>query len=234
MLTQQIALPPLTTRGPNGLSVEALENALHERLDVLARTKDDWRSIEAPDLRDVDFGASPIVLIGAGSAIAQPFVSYALSHLKVVGLVDNGRAGTQEGPFKILDDAGLKQLLQRESKVVGVLCCCSDRAVDHFLEIWLPSQRPLLSLFEAMRHTPLPRPLPAAFSDPAIIARLLDQGFIWRNFVDLESQRTFLSVLLFRLTWDRRWVDPYRLPLASMYFFTDALDVGSDETLIDG
>ncbi len=214
-------------------SVAELQNELSTRLELWARTGNPY-SIEASDLREVDLHAAPLVLIGAGSAIAQPFVSYALSHLKVVGIVDNARAGAHMGPFSVLDDGGLKELIGREPGLVGVLCCCSDRAVDHFLHLWTPSERPLFSLFEAMRHTPLPPPLPEEFFDPAVISGLMERESLWRGFADQESQRTFLSVLLFRLTWDRRWVDPYRLPLSSMYFFTDALGVGHDETLVDG
>jgi FkbM family methyltransferase len=215
-------------------STAELQNALHARQEILARTGGDRRAIEAPELRDIDLRSAPVVLIGAGSVIAQPFVAYALAHFNVVGIVDNARAGSQEGDFRLLDDAGLKDLMQREKALVGVLCCCSDRAVDHFLALWEHSERPLFSLFEAMRQTSLAPALPPAFSDPAVIARLFEREERWLRFVDEESRRTYLSVLLFRLTYDRRWVDPYRLPLASMYFFTDALEVGSDETLVDG
>jgi FkbM family methyltransferase len=146
--------------------------------------------------------------------------------------VDNARAGKTHGDYILLDDAGLTMLLAREPRLVGVMCCCSDRAVDHFRRLWPRSGRPLLSLFQAMRHVPVSRP--DDFSDPASVAALFERESLWRNFADEESRRAFLSVLLYRLTWDRRWADDCRLSCASMYFFTDAMDVAENEILVDG
>jgi len=213
-------------------SVADLQRALAAALDTLARTGGDWRAIEAPGLRGVDLSTAPLVLIGAGSVIAQPFVAHALARLNVAGIVDNARAGTVRDGHTILDDAGLRALMAREPALVGVMCCCADRAVEHFSALWAPGRRPLLSLFQAMRHAGLDTP--GAFSDPAGIATLLDRRDVWERYADEESRRTYLSLLLHRLTWDRAWIEPRRLPYKAMYFFTDALDVGTDETLVDG
>ncbi|HYH19046.1 MAG TPA: FkbM family methyltransferase [Azospirillum sp.] len=213
-------------------SVAELERALVGALDTLARTGGDWRALEAPAPGAVDLSTAPLVLIGAGSVIAQPFVAHALARLNVAGIVDNARAGTVQHGHTILDDAGLRALMAREPALVGVMCCCADRAVEHFSAIWAPGGRPLLSLFQAMRHAGLDTP--DAFSDPAAVAALLDRRDVWEGYADEESRRTYLALLLHRLTWDRAWIEPRRLPYKAMYFFTDALDVGEDETLVDG
>jgi FkbM family methyltransferase len=213
-------------------SVADLERALSGALDALARTGGDWRAVEAPEFRAIDLSTAPLVLIGAGSAIAQPFVAHALARLNVAGIVDNARAGTVQDGHTILNDAGLRALMAREPGLVGVMCCCSDGAVEHFTRIWAPGGRPLLSLFQAMRHAGLDTP--HAFSDPAAVAALLDRRDVWEGYADAESRRTYLSLLLHRLTWDRAWIEPRRLPYKAMYFFTDALDVGAGETLVDG
>lgn len=132
----------------------------------------------------------------------------------------------------ILGDEGLHELLRREPGAVGVMCCNSDGAVAHFQRLWRPSGRPLLSLFEAMRWAG--QPVPGMVGTAAQIGGLLEREALWRGFADDDSRRCFLAVLLYRLTWDARWLDPVRLLYQDMYFFTDALDVGEGEVLVDG
>jgi FkbM family methyltransferase len=208
-----------------------LERTLRDRLEAVERADGDWRAGQAEDRRRIALDAVPLVLLGAGSILAQPLVRHAVEHWTVAGLVDNARAGTVRDGQAILDDAGLLELLRREPAAVGVMCCNSDDAVGHFQDLWRPFGRPLLSLFEAMRWAGLQAPdmMGAAGS----IGGLLEEGG-WRKLADPGSRRSFLSVLLYRLTWDSRWLDPVRLPYRDMYFFTDALLLGEGEVLVDG
>jgi FkbM family methyltransferase len=180
----------------------------------------------------LDPGEVPLILLGAGSVMAQPFVRHAVAHWQVVGIVDNARAGLPSGDGTILGDDGLRDLIRREPLAVGVMCCNSDEAVAHFKAMWQPSGRPVLSLFEAMRYAGLCPP--DMMGSAGQIAALAEWEADWHGFDDDASRRSFLSVLLYRLTWDARWLDPIRLPYRDMYFFTDALNIGEDEVLVDG
>ncbi|WP_194910578.1 FkbM family methyltransferase [Azospirillum sp. INR13] len=218
--------------GNGGDEVPALRHALRERLDQAVRTPGDWRMLQAEDRRDLDPGEVPLILLGAGSVMAQPLVRHALGHWKVVGVVDNARAGLPLGDGTILGDDGLRDLIRRDPRAVGVMCCNSDEAVAHFHALWQPSGRPLLSLFEAMRSAGLCPP--GMMGTPGQIAALAEWEADWKGFDDDASRRCFLSVMLYRLTWDACWLEPVRLPYRDMYFFTDALAVGRDEVLVDG
>jgi FkbM family methyltransferase len=175
---------------------------------------------------------APLALIGAGSVIARPFVDYALKNLNVAGIIDNPTAGTIRGGLTVLNDEGLRQLIAATPDLVGVTCCCSDRAVEHFDRLWAESNRPLLSLFQAAAMTM--GDMAPAYCDPACVGALLDRRDVWESFSDEAGKQAYLSLLLHRLTWDRAWIEPLRLPYKDMYFFTDALAVGDDETLVDG
>lgn len=218
--------------GNGGDGVPALRHALCERLDQAARAPGDWRMLQAEDRRDLNLGEVPLILLGAGSVMAQAFVRHAVGQWRVVGVVDNSRAGLPSGSGTILGDDGLRNLIRHEPQAVGVMCCNSDEAVAHFSALWQPSGRPLLSLFEAMRSARLCPP--DMMGTAGRIAALAEWEADWNGFDDDASRRCFLSVMLYRLTWDARWLEPVRLPYRDMYFFTDALAVGRDEVLVDG
>lgn len=76
--------------------------------------------------------------------------------------------------------------------------------------------------------------LPDMMGTAGQIAALAEWEADWNGFDDDASRRCFLSVMLYRLTWDARWLEPVRLPYRDMYFFTDALAVDRDEVLVDG
>lgn len=215
-----------------GEEAAVLRHTLCERLSQAARASGDWRMLQARDRRDLEPSLTPLVLLGAGSAMAQPFVRHAIRNWTVIGVVDNARPGQLLDGRMILDDGGLRDLIRREPLAVGVMCCNSDEAVAHFRTLWQPSGRPLLSLFEAMR---LAGQCPTdMMGSVAQIGALVDWEAGRNGFADDASRRCFLSVMLYRLTWDARWLEPVRLPYRDMYFFTDALDIGEDEVLIDG
>lgn len=210
-----------------------LEDILRNQLNVISESGNGWQHVEFADTRNLDIKSLPLVLIGSGSVLAQPFVSHALAHFNVVGLVDNMRVGQTTGGLPILGDAGLRDLRMQEPDLVGIMCCNSNVAVDHFLQIWSEGpERPILSLFQALRRTPLE--MSKEFSNPGTLKELLEKESVLKFYKDDFSRKTFMSLLLHRLSWDRRWLDPVRQPYSNLYFFSDALSVGDDEVLIDG
>lgn len=219
--------------GQGHLNATSMERALHDRLDRATAHPGDWRAVAAPDHRDIAIDQVPLILLGAGSVLARPLVRYALERWRVVGLLDNARVGETQGDCPIIGDADLPSLIARFPDAVGVLCCGSDGAVAHFVGLWHPTGRPLLSLFEA-QFAAGQTPGGHALGTATEIAALLDATSLRQSLADETSRETFLSVLLFRLTGDMRWLHPVRLSYRSMYFATDALALHDDEVLVDG
>jgi len=66
--------------------------------------------------------SAPLVLLGSGSVYAQPFVSFALSNLKVVAVIDNMRIGQTLGNFDVCGDEDIVKVLKVYPNAIGVIC----------------------------------------------------------------------------------------------------------------
>lgn len=202
-----------------------LRRVLDRRLAEYARTTD-WHDLEEPAARALDLAGRPLALLGGGSALAQPFVAHALDHCDVRAVVDNGRAGRA-------GDREFLELARTEPRLLAVMCCSGEGATTHFTALARGAGVPVLSLPQALRRTgTLSWDHGFAFGNPEIVARQLARGL--DLFREARSRETFLALLLYRLSWSPHWLDPVRLPERSAYFFTDALNVGGDEVLVDG
>lgn len=207
-----------------------LRAELEARLAAGAGTPD-GRILEEPTTRDLDLDR-PLALLGAGSVLAQPFVADAVTRLDVRALVDNGAAGRSRHGRIAVGNAGFRDLARAEPRLLAVMCCSGEDATRHFTALAESVGVPALTLPQALRRAGLPS-WHQGFGNLAGIARLLAEGVL-DQFADDLSRRTFLSLLLHRLSWSPRWLDPVRLPERDAYFLTDALAPGDDEILVDG
>lgn len=212
------------------MSFRELERGLRDRLARAGTQSADPFVFESDDVREIDFSRSPLVLLGAGSVIAQPFVAYALRNFKVAALIDTRLAGTEIGGMEVAGAGVLRDILTRYPSAVGVMCCQSDEAVDYFLGCWGDAPHPVMSLFQAARRTP--HSYYPDFAAPDEIGACLDKGL--SAIADPVGRTVLCSVLLHRLSWEYKWLAAVRLPCADMYFHTDALAVDRDEILVDG
>jgi FkbM family methyltransferase len=204
-------------------------DGLQDRLQsLLGRARATGAHVESEDFERVDIAKRPLFLLGAGSALARPFVEHALAHLPVVALVDNARAGNSAGGRPVIGTSELPAMLVPDA--VGVLCCNSDGAVDHFLSVW-PSQLPLFSLLQAARRARVPY-FTDGFSSPELVERSFET--CWGRMADEAGRRTLLHLLLYRLTMEYRWLHDIRHPYDAMYFWNQPMDIGSDEVFLDG
>lgn len=180
-----------------------------------------------------DWTGKPLVLLGSGSVYAQPFVVYAFEHLRVVACVDNLRRGQQQGDLVVQGDETLSELVRKHPDAIGVLCCQSDAAVAHFTKKWSDTGHPLINMFQIMRESGHPgsEDYYSHFQNTDLLIRIYEE--CWFCFNDLESQRSLLSVLLFRATLAQPWLESVRLPYDDMYFFTSGLDISDDEVFVD-
>lgn len=211
-------------------SPKTLRSLLDARIDAyLASRTQDWRQLEEPETREIEFGDRPIVLLGAGSVIAQDFVSVACERFRVVAAIDNARVGERRYGVEFVSDAVLPGLMQREPRAVAVMCCASDGAVEHFARGAEAAGLPVLSLFQARRRIGT-LGWGAEFGQPDLVARLAAEA---PALADELSVRTYLCMLLHRLSWSRTWLDQMRLLYRDMYFGTGIYPVTGDEILVD-
>ena len=199
--------------------------AMRQHLEAVLENSSDWLS--------ENYSNAPLVLLGSGSLYAQPFVSFAFEKLKVVALVDNLRSGQIQGDLTICGDSDLSAILDLHPQAIGVLCCQSDGATGHFAQVWQATGRPLLNMFEVMRASGFEsgEHYYSHFQNKSEIAHIYQH--CWPYFKDIESQRSFLSLLLFRATLAQPWLEAVRLPYKDMYFFTSGLGISDTEVFVD-
>ena len=185
----------------------------------------------------IDIAGTPMILLGANSALAQPFVARALALESVLALVDNARAGRSDHGVPVLDDAGLRDLLAEKPLAIGVLCCSSKEAIAHFTAIWA-GHGPLLSFFEAICLWPetaragQPFAFLKAFADTSLVLNLHHEGR--SAFGDTLSRQTFDAIMLYRLTWDAGYLEKVNRPEKAIYFEPDVMPLSQHEVLVDG
>lgn len=194
---------------------------------------DDWRDRR----RSLDLPRRPLVLVGAGSVLAQTFVDGCLRHCNVVALLDNAQAGTESLGVPVIGDAQLTEVLKANPNALGVLCCGSERALDHFRSIW-PKHVPLLFYFEALDLWPEVAPkgcvldFMTSFNDLTSVRTAYQSAR--RYLHDAESLRTLDAVLLYRLLWAPEVLDGIRRPEKAIYFEPDVMPMHDREVLVDG
>ncbi|MBW8879882.1 MAG: FkbM family methyltransferase [Asticcacaulis sp.] len=180
----------------------------------------------------------PSVLIGAGSILAQDYVAQTIAGGHVIALLDNARAGQVRDGIPVIGDSDLAAWLDRHPDAIGVLCCGSEGAINHFRRLWGERSHPLLSWFELL-------PLwPADVSAGHRVANL--PGFsdldgvraahqsARRVLSDAISLQTLDAIMLYRLTWDLRYLIPVARPEKAIYFEADVMPLGEREVLVDG
>lgn len=193
------------------------------------------------ETRDRQFGLRPLdrpqILIGANSVLAQDFVQACLDRGRVIALVDNASAGSTRDGVPVIGDAGLKPLLERNPDAVGILCCGSESAIAHFTALWGTAPQPLIVYFEVLSLAPdifaghrlefLP-----SFSDYEGVLAAHAAGR--KALSDSASLQTLDAVMLYRLTWDGRYIAAVARPEKAIYLEPDVMPLHDHEVLIDG
>lgn len=210
----------------------ALGNLDFNDMEVQAWLKDHAERKAARDVLK-----HPLILLGAGSVLAQPFVNYTIAHGKVLALIDNARAGQTLHGIPYVGDAALPNLLAKTPEAIGVLCCGSENAIAYFTGAWGERPQPLLSYFDVLSQLP---PEAAghrlgfmpSFSDPDLAMALHEKAKA--VFTDALSRQTLDAIMLYRLTWDSRYIAAIARPEKAIYFELEAMPLGEHEILVDG
>jgi len=187
------------------------------------------------DLRLLD---RPLILLGSGSSLAQPFVNVMLEWGKVVALVDNAQAGSVRAGVPIIGDSDLPDVMSRAPEAAGVLCCGSEAAIAHFRAVWSKHPAPLVDYFQVISEWPADHSpghrlefLRSFSDDDGIIAAHASARRVLR---DVESLRTLDAIMLYRLTWDASWLHPVARPEKAIYFEPEVMPLHDREVLVDG
>ncbi len=179
----------------------------------------------------------PLILLGAGSVLAQPFVTYAVKSGQVLALIDNARAGQDFHDVPYVSDTALPDLLTKTPDAIGILCCGSENAIAYFTSVWGQSSQALMSYFDVLSQLPLEAAghrlgFMPSFSDTDLIMALHEKAKA--VFTDDLSRRTLDAIMLYRLTWDSRYIAAIARPEKAIYFEADALPLTDHEILVDG
>lgn len=218
-------------------SWRSLRDIVRKRFDrYVADGKRDLFAVEDDAHRALSLEGRPLLLLGVGSRVAQPFVQHALAFHDVVGAVDNHRAGTRLGSLDIVTDEAVQTLAATHKNLLAVVCAFGT-AQHHFTALAERAALPCLTLPQALRRTgtlTVAEPsdwLRNAHPDSAMaVADHVETAGFFR---DHASLATVYAVLLHRLSWNPRWLDGVRRPPAELCVGPDTLTLGNDETIID-
>jgi FkbM family methyltransferase len=187
---------------------------------------------------DLDIFNRPLILLGAGSVLAQDFVTSTLADGRVIALVDNARNGQSQSGVPVIGDAELLALLAKTPDAIGVLCCGSENAIAHFTQLWGQNPQPLMNYFEVISLWPLGKDagsrlgfLPSFSDVDAIIAQ---HEAAKSAFSDALSRQTLDAIMLYRLTWDADHIARIAKPEKAIYFEPDVMPLSDREVLVDG
>ncbi|ESQ83071.1 hypothetical protein AEAC466_14505 [Asticcacaulis sp. AC466] len=205
-------------------------------LDLATSAFRTWLEATRARQHGMDVGHRPLILLGAGSLLAADFVAYMIATGRVVALVDNHRAGQTYGDTPYIGDADLADVLAKTPDAIGILCCGSENAIAHFTTLWSVRPQPLLSYFEVMSLVPASASkahwFVPAFSDLDMVVRLHEKAR--PAFADEMSRRTLDAIMLYRLTWDARYIAEVSRPEKAIYFEADVMPLTDHEIFVDG
>ena len=150
------------------------------------------------------------MLLGAGSAYARDFAAQAVPG-QIVGAIDRRAAGTILNGTHIEPEAALPALRQRHPRLLGLVMAESVEADCHFRALCSGLDIPLLGPLHSFRR--------AGFTMTEILGMLYDRQTetmlehraewptLAAQFADDVSRAVFLAVLLFRLGFERRYLE---------------------------
>jgi FkbM family methyltransferase len=170
----------------------------------------DFRLFEDPETCDIEIEQRPLVLLGAGSAYARDFAAQAEPG-QIVGAIDQRAAGGVLGGMRIETDDILPALRQRHPRLTALVMAESPGADRHFRALCGGLDIPLLGPLHSFRR--------AGFAMTGVLGMLYDrltETVLGRQadwpavaalLADEVSREIFRALLLFRLSFERRYIE---------------------------
>jgi FkbM family methyltransferase len=183
----------------------------------LDRLSERWDRSNAPSFRlfeddrsaALDLADRPLVLIGA-TPYARAFIEQG-GALDIVAVCDNAKAGGRFERFEIITEGALADLKRRHPKLLALMMVESKGAAAHFGAYCDDREIDWLGLLQAYRRPGFAfTGAQTKFYDGLIESAWSrrEQWDVFATALDDESSRgVFYSVLLFRLTGERRYLE---------------------------
>lgn len=196
--------------------------ALRRELDGLTErwersTNPSFRLFEDDRAALLDPAGRPLVLIGA-TPYARAFAKQAAA-LDIVAICDNNAAGGKFECFEIITEGALAALKHRCPGLLALMMVESKGAAAHFGSYCDAQGIEWLSLLHAYRRTGFAFPSVQAKFYDGLLESAWDRRDQWQGFAgsldDELSRGVFHSVLLFRLTGERRYLEAAHLASVS-------------------
>jgi FkbM family methyltransferase len=187
----------------------------------LARLVERWERSAAPSFRlfedervaALDLVGRPLVVIGA-TPYARAFVRQAEA-LDIVAVCDNNAAGKPFERFEIVAEGALADLKRRHPALLAVMMVESKGAAAHFGPYCDALGIDWLGLLHAHRRTGFAYPAVQAKFYDGLVESVWNRRDQWDQFAatldDDLGRGVFFSVLLFRLTGERRYLEAAHL-----------------------
>jgi FkbM family methyltransferase len=189
-------------------------DALRHELDRLTERWDrssspSFRLFEDDRMAKLDLSGRPLVLIGA-TPYARSFIDQA-DALDIVAVCDNNAAGKPFGRFEAAGESALADLKRRHPTLLALMMVESKGASAHFGAYCDALGIEWLGLLLAYRRSGFAFPTVQAKFYDGLVEAVWSRRAQWQNFADALdddlSRGIFLSVVLFRLTGERRYLD---------------------------
>jgi FkbM family methyltransferase len=190
------------------------DDALRRELDRLTERWDrsaspSFRLFEADRSAELELSGRPLVLIGA-TPYAKAFARQGAA-LDIIAVCDNVSAGGKLDRFEIVPEGDLASLKRRYPRLLAVMMVESKGAAAHFSAYCDARGIEWLGLLHAYQRSGFAFPdMQAKFYDGLIESAWSRRGQ-WQSFAesldDELSRDIFHSVLLFRLTGERHYLE---------------------------
>jgi FkbM family methyltransferase len=194
------------------------DDALRNELDRLTErwdrsTSPSFRVFEDDRAAALDLAGRPLVLIGA-TPYARAFARQAEA-FEIVAVCDNNAAGSVFDRFETVPEAALTDLKRRHPGLLALLMVESKGAAAHFSAFCEAQGIEWLGLLHAYRRSGFAFPTVQAKFYDGLTESVWTRRGQWEEFAgsldDKLSRGIFHSVLLFRLTGERRYLEAAHL-----------------------
>lgn len=215
-----------------------LAAALQERLDLFgASAGADLICVEDDPARALSLAGRPLVLLGCGSLIAQPFVRCALDRYDVRGVIDNAAAGKIVGGLTVARDAALADLAAVHPGALAVICAFGHGGLTYFRALAAAVGVPALTLPQALRRAGLlgadePSDWLRA-GHPGVVIDVYRQTLAAGFFRDPHSLAVLRAATMYRLTWNPAWLAGVASPPDDIYSNPQSFGVAPDDWIVD-
>lgn len=205
-----------------------------------ARLRGDGRAFDPEWVRDLSPEAvrqAPVLICGSSmfGSICTISAQSAGLPIQFKGVVDDYQAGRTVLNLPVLSSVDLLRWCRKHPETICINASLGVGGWKHFNDLAADFGLRMLDWTSWMRLAGVP-PKDRVFASwqPAILDRLDAFIALGKEWMDEQSQRVLLTMLLFHLETDRSLLLDLYLPVEWSYFQSGAFSLTDDEVLVDG